>query len=158
MKVSNLRRLIREVLEPKGLYSPPAEELLVLTAAAESLGGAYLYQVKGPARGIFQMEPATERDILSNYVRYKTNLRDVLKQFIQFNADGTWAYRINDPLTYSLEYQVVMARIHYLRDKFIIPPHTDVEGLASYWKRVYNTYLGKGTVAGATKKYLEYVG
>jgi len=158
VKVSNLRRLIREVLEPKGLYSPPAEELLILTAAAESLGGAYLYQTNGPARGIFQMEPATEKDLLSNYIRYKANFRDSLKQFIQFNADGTWSYRINDPLTYSLEYQVVMARIHYLRDKKPVPMHTDVTGLAKYWKRVYNTHLGKGTVEGATKKYLEYVG
>lgn len=157
MKESNMRRLIKEVLEPKGLYSRNAEELLILTAAAESLGGSYLYQTNGPARGFFQMEPNTERDILENYVRYKPELRDALKQFISFNVDGTYSYRINDPLTYSLEYQVVMARIHYMRDKFHIPPHTDVEGLASYWKRVYNTYLGKGTVKSAQNKYNEYL-
>lgn len=158
MVVSNMRRLIQEVLEPIGLYSKNAEELLILTVAAESLGGQYLYQTQGPARGFTQMEPATENDILTNYVRYKPELRDALKQYIKFEADGTWSYRVNKPLTYCLDYQIIMARIHYMRDKFNIPPHTDIEGLASYWKRVYNTYKGKGTVAKAIQKYMEYIG
>jgi hypothetical protein len=155
---SDLRRLIKEVLTPVNLYSPEAEELLILTAATESLGGHYLYQIKGPARGIFQMEPATENDILVNYVRYKSNLRSALKQFINFNVDGTYTYRIDNPLVTSLSYQILMARIHYLRDKFSIPEAEDVDALASYWKRVYNTYKGKGVPEKAVNKYLEYIG
>jgi hypothetical protein len=108
-----MRRLISDVLTPTNLYSVNAEELLVLTAAAESLGGQYIYQTRGPARGMFQMEPATEHDLLINYIRYKPELRNILKSFIQFNVDGTYLYKINDPLTYSLDYQVIMARIHY---------------------------------------------
>lgn len=158
MIVANLRRLIREVLEPKGLYSTNAEELLVLTVATESLGGQYIYQTKGPARGMTQMEPATEHDLLTNFVFFKSELRDVLKQFVVFNADGTYTKRINDPLTYSLEYQILMARIHYLRKPGTIPPSTDVKGLAKYWKDHYNTKLGKGTVEEAMKKYNNYVG
>lgn len=158
MKESNLRRLIREVLEPKQLYSKNAEELLVLTAAAESLGGEYLYQTNGPARGFFQMEPNTEKDILENYVRYKSSLRDALKKFICFNTDGTYSYRINDPLTYSLEYQVLISRIHYLRKPEAIPHVDDSVGLSEYWKKHYNTTLGKGRPIEARVKYYEYVG
>jgi hypothetical protein len=158
VKVNNMRRLISDVLTPTRLYSVNAEELLVLTAAAESLGGQYIYQTRGPARGMFQMEPATEHDLLVNYIRYKPELRDILKSFIQFNADGTYLYRINDPLTYSLDYQVIMARIHYLRKPGALPHFTNVSELANYWKRHYNTHLGKGTPEGAIKKYKEYVG
>lgn len=157
MKISNLRRLIREVLEPTGLYSANAEELIVLTIAAESLGGQYIYQTNGPARGIGQMEPATEHDLLTNFVFLKSDLRDILKAFVGFNPDGTYYKRINDPLTYSLEYQILMTRIFYLRKPGAIPAHTDVKALAQYWKKHYNTHLGKGDPLVAEVKYLNYV-
>lgn len=46
-------------------------ELLLLTCAAESAMGKYIMQVGGPARGIFQMEPNTEKDIWENWLKYK---------------------------------------------------------------------------------------
>ena len=158
MNEKQLRRLIQEVLKPCSLYSESAEELLVLTAASESLGGTYLYQVEGPARGIFQMEPATEKDILINYVYYNDQLRAAVSEFVEFPAQGKVKYKQKDPLTYNLAYQVLMCRIHYRRDKFALPAKTDVDGLASVWKRVYNTYLGKGTAKEAINKYKRYVG
>ena len=157
MRIEDMRRLIREVLEPKGLYSENAEELLILTTATESLGGHYLYQVNGPARGFFQMEPLTERDLLKNYVFYKPELREAVKQFVKFETDGSYSYRIHNPLTYSLEYQVIMARIHYLRRPGAIPNKGDIPALAQYWKKHYNTYLGKGDPKVAEVKYLNYV-
>ena len=33
----------------------------------------------------------------------------------------------------------------YRRDKYSLPKHDDLDGQAKYWKRVYNTRLGKGT-------------
>jgi hypothetical protein len=51
--------LIRPVLDSLQMYSKDAEELLVFTCAAESNGGTYLHQVKGPALGIYQCEPST---------------------------------------------------------------------------------------------------
>lgn len=159
MKASELRRVIKEVL-PNNLYSSNAEELLILTAATESLGGTYLYQMgKGPARGIFQMEPATEKDILINYVRYKPELRQLLSDYVTISNDGKLTYhQRHDPLTYNIAYQVLMARIHYLRDKQAIPSHKEVGQLADYWKRVYNTSKGKGIPSGAMFNYYEYIG
>lgn len=61
---SQFRALIIEpVLSKLQLYSKDAEELLVFTCAAESLGGTLLHQIQGPAVGIFQMEPNTYTDI-----------------------------------------------------------------------------------------------
>jgi hypothetical protein len=39
------------------------KELLVFTCAVESAGGTYVKQVKGPALGIFQLEPNTFTDV-----------------------------------------------------------------------------------------------
>ena len=55
-----------------------------------------------------------------------------------------------------LAYQILMARIYYLRYKYPLPASDDVEGLAEYWKRLYNTRFGKGTVKKAIEKYKEY--
>lgn len=157
MRVKDMRQLIKETLQPVGLYSENAEELLILTCAAESLGGYYLYQQQGPARGFFQMEPATEKDILINYVRYKQPLRAALGEYIYFNNGGDVEYKVKNPLVTSLAYQILMARIHYLRKPGAIPEKEDITGLAEYWKTHYNTHLGKGTVQGAIKKYKDYV-
>ena len=51
--------IIGPSLDALQMYSKEAEEILVFTCASESLGGTYLKQVKGPALGIYQMEPAT---------------------------------------------------------------------------------------------------
>ena len=59
--------IIKPTLDSLQMYSQAAEELLVFTCACESLGGTYLKQVKGPALGIYQMEPATYQDIWENY-------------------------------------------------------------------------------------------
>lgn len=143
------RALIKEVLEELDLYSKSAEELLMLTAATESHLGTYLTQVGGPARGVCQMEPATEKDIWNNYLKYKPDLAKRVSETAGTNT--SLALKAN------LVYQIVMARIHYLRVKSPLPHHKDIEALASYWKSHYNTKLGKGTVKKAIESYEYYV-
>ena len=49
----------------KGVEDQTAlRQLLIATAKHESLGGKYLEQKGGPARGAWQVEPSTARDIL----------------------------------------------------------------------------------------------
>lgn len=56
--------VIRPTLEKIELWSEAAENLLLGTTAQESHMGTYIKQVgKGPALGIYQMEPATHKDI-----------------------------------------------------------------------------------------------
>ena len=75
MNPKDLTQMVGDVMEwmkPK-LAAKEAQWLLLGTAAVESSGGRYLYQIKGPARGIFQMEPRTGWDIWENYLVHRTS-------------------------------------------------------------------------------------
>lgn len=144
-----LRELIREVLLDVGLHSDSAEELLMLTAATESMLGTYIKQVGGPAEGIFQMEPRTEEDIWENFLKYKEDLTNKVLTY-------TTTSQKRD-LKGNLPYQIIMARLHYYRVPERLPDPTRIEQLASYWKTHYNTYKGKGNVEEAVEKYNHYV-
>jgi hypothetical protein len=143
------RGLVIDVLKELGLeipYSDVAVELLMLTAAHESLMGTYLRQVKGPARGVFQMEPATEQDIYDNYLAFKPNLAHLVLGFRMQQTD------IPD-LESNLAYQIAMARVHYYRVPEPLPKSSDPVKLAEYWKEHYNTHKGKGKVEDAVNHY-----
>lgn len=144
------RGLVIEVLKELGLeipYSDVAVELLMLTAAHESLMGTYLRQVKGPACGVFQMEPATERDIYENFFKYQHNIRHLVEGF-KMKQPG----EVTD-LESNLAYQIAMARVHYYRVPAPLPKSPDPVKLAEYWKKYYNTHKGKGKVAYAVNHY-----
>jgi hypothetical protein len=149
-----LRELIREVLVEIDLHSDSAEELLMMTAATESHLGKYIKQVGNVPNGglgIFQMERATEEDIWSNYLAYRSELSDKVVDVV--GGGGLSKFELKANLTY----QIVMARIHYLRVKARLPAADDVGGMAHYWKKHYNSRLGKGTVEKAVESYNHYV-
>ena len=133
-----LRNLVNEVLLKMELHTPEAVELILGTIAQESAGGKYIRQITGPALGICQMEPATFKCIVNNYIKYKPELGRV----IMF-ASGVSALK-SEMLEYNLAFSIAMCRIHYLRVSEALPH--DLEGYAKYWKQYYNTVHGKGTV------------
>lgn len=137
MNKDELRQLIIVTLKGINLHSDNAVELLMGTCAQESQLGKYNRQIGGgPALGIFQMEPATFTDIHMNYLRFKPDLlRDVMK------VSEVKSLNPND-LVDNKTLSVCMARVHYIRVKESIP--VDLAGWAKYWKKYYNTYLGKG--------------
>jgi len=135
--------VIRPVLRSLDLYSEAAEELLMLTAATESLCGRFLHQVGGPALGIFQMEPRTHNDIHTNYLAYRPGLARLVAEY------GSAA----NHLAGSLNYATAMARIHYLRVPVPLPSPIDIDGLADYWKLFYNTHAGAGRPETAVRHY-----
>lgn len=144
-------RPVLKKLDKVGIpYSQEAEDLLLLTACAESHCGYYIKQINGPAIGVFQMEPTTEQDIWNNYLIFQVEepLWDTMKTLKK--GHGLGASALFDPF-----YAVGMARLHYYRDPQPLPTkegdteesiETYLTQLAGYWKRVYNTELGKGTV------------
>jgi hypothetical protein len=143
---TQLRSLIKRVLQPCSLWSQEAEDLLMGTAAQESRLGKYIAQINGPAKGIFQMEPATETDLWKYIVR---------KDLINLVGMVSGAFGPNPMhLEGNLIYQIIIARIYYRRVKEAIP-----EGLvlqAKYYKRYWNTELGKATVDQYVKNYTIY--
>ena len=76
--------VIQPVLLDLGLYSKAAEELLLGTAIQESRL-KYLVQIGGgPALGVYQMEIATEFDIIKNYSQHKPRLHKKMMAFPRY--------------------------------------------------------------------------
>jgi len=149
MNKEQLRELIEETLKEIGLYSKDAVNLLMGTCAQESHLGEYIKQIKGPALGIFQMEPATFVDIEQNYFRYKKELYEKVK------SKSRVSYLYSGLMVYNLKFAICMARIHYLRVPEKLPD--SIEGYAAYWKKYYNTYLGAGTEEEFIHNYKRFV-
>ena len=132
--------VIRPVLAKMGAGGPAAEELLLGTAIQESLCFMYRKQVGGgPALGYYQMEPSTHDDIWDNFLKYRPTLANNTIFFLSSkNANKHMELKNND------KYATAMARIHYMRVVFPIPKRGDLSAQANYWKRHYNTPLGRG--------------
>ena len=150
ISASQLREMIVDVLESapgRKLQGETAVELLMLTAATESRLGTYYKQVGGPAVGIMQMEPPTAFDIYNNFLMYPKNAD--LKEWVEHIRGNQ---PVETALKYNLAYQIAMARIHYWRVKSPLPKN-EVGELADYWKKHFNTHLGRGTIAKAARDY-----
>ena len=138
--------VIEPALDILDLNSQAAVELLLGTALIES-GLKYLKQLgNGPAVGVYQMEPRTHSDIWTNYLHYKPDLVKKVRKLAHRNSEFGPAQQ----MVGNLWYATAMARIHYYRVRAPLPAAGDIEAQASYWKRHYNTHLGKGT----TDKYI----
>ena len=149
MNKNQLRNLIERTLkEVDGFYSEEAVNLLMGTSAQESHLGEYIRQIKGPALGIFQMEPATFRDIL-DWLRPQIKLYSRI-----FKAANISSIR-PEILEYNLKAAILLTRIHYLRKPGKLPD--TIEGMAWYWKQWYNTPLGAGTEAEFIANYKRFV-
>jgi len=147
------QNVIRPVLEGLGKAGDAAEELLLGTAVQESLNFKYRKQMGGgPAKSYFQMEPGTHNDIWDNYLKYKPELASKVSSFLSSpDAD-----KINE-LEHNDRYAVAMARVHYMRKPDALPDVGDVTAQAKYWKKHYNTHLGKGEPHEYIEKWNLYV-
>lgn len=147
--VREVLKTIDELTDAKfGLYSEAAVELLIGTALKESGGLRWRTQLNGgPARGLFQMERATYDDIWRNYLAHRPRLGDAIASAFT-PAGGALTF---DQITDDDGFAAIMARLKYYRVPAPLPAAGNREAQAQYWKKYYNTRLGKGTVAG----YLE---
>ncbi len=145
--------LIERTLKYIDLYSENAVYLQMGTAAQESRFGTDLKQIKGPALGIFQIEPATARDAWDNYLGRKPDLSVKIN-----NLRGNFSFGDDeDDLEWNLAYGICQCRIKYLRDPKPLPDKNDIVGMAKAWKRIYNTTKGRGTKIEFVNNYHKYV-
>jgi hypothetical protein len=124
-------------------FNPHAVTLLLMTAAHESDLGTYLKQVRGPALGAWQMEPATLHDHLS-WARVK---RPTILEAVEGLRPS--ALTPEQATMTCLPYACVMARVHYFRRPELVPE--TLQGMAQWAKKVFNTSAGKAT----PEKYLD---
>jgi hypothetical protein len=139
-----LELIIKPALDHLGANSKAAEELLLGTALQESRL-TYIKQLgNGPALGVFQMEPATHDDIWNNFLKFKSDLRtkvSILASTANFKNGAVHS----SELIWNLKYAAAMCRVHYLRVPEKLPAAGDIQAQAQYWKKYYNTHLGRGT-------------
>lgn len=119
------------------MYSKDVEDLIIATGNAES-GFRALEQNKGPAVGFFQIEPDTIDDVLDNYARYRPTVMQVLLEYGMIQGEEYFSVMSNIAL------QVAFCRLCYRRVPDPIP--NNLNDMAKYWKKFYNTEKGKGTV------------
>lgn len=153
LNVQQLRELIiKPALIDLIMFNDDAMELLVFTCAVESLGGSYLKQIKGPALGIYQMEPDTYNDIWQNYIKNKHDLSLLLSTNFDCNRMPD-----EDRLIYDLRFATAMTRIHYARFKEEIPHKGSSSNIYKYYKKYYNTNLGSAEEDESIHKYLSFI-
>ena len=142
--------IIRPSLDYLRLGGVAAEKLLLGTALHESGGLRYIQQLNGPAVGIYQMEPDTYYDLCKSIVKgkyYEKILGYAPRTICPIYAATKEGFppphaylRVNN------QWATVMARMFYYRVKAPLPPHNDIDGLAAYYKKYWNTPKGKARV------------
>lgn len=138
-------RIIIPALDLLKLNSQAVQELLLGTALQES-GLHYLTQIGGgPAKGVFQMEPATHDDIWLNYLSYRPKLVSRIEVISN--------HRTPNEMVGNLWYAAAMCRIHYLRVPKPLPEAGAINAQAAYWKKHYNTSKGRGTATEYIEKW-----
>ena len=139
------------VLESLGLHSEAAVDLLMGTCAQESQCGRYLKQLgTGPAIGVFQMEPATHKDLWENFLHHRPQLADKVAALAGRKGPRP------EEMVGNLNYASAMCRVHYFRRPEALPK--TLKGQAEYWKKWYNTAAGAGTVDEYLVNWKRYIG
>lgn len=109
-----------------------AIRLLCMIAAHESGDFHYIKQVKGPALGIFQMEPATYDDVVA-YIKRNP------ERFVMLAHDLP---ELAEYMAFHPDFGAAIGRVFLLRVPKPLPDSDDIDGLAKYAKDHWNTHLG----------------
>jgi hypothetical protein len=112
--------------------------------------GEYLHQVKGPARGIYQMEPATIAWVLSEVETRWSPLAQAIDalaptKLVRGSVEG------------ALHYATALARMHYWLVPEALPAEATLEALWPYYKKHYNSELGAATLDQWARNFRRYV-
>ena len=144
------RLVIRPTLLDMELHSIAAERLLLGTALVESKLRYLTQHNGGPAKGVYQTEPATARDLYTNWLYLQKHRWKWVEHLANFQpiapnslAPGTMEYS----LVSSLAYATGIARMIYYRRPEALPDPENLWGMARYWKDFYNTKEGDGDPA-----------
>ena len=136
----SIKKIIKWTLQYLNMDSEDARDLRYKTGMAESGYRALEGYGNNPAVGFWQVEPATMHDVIENYANYRPELKTKIYSLGYDDKDS------ESRLLSNMALQVVFCRLTYRRDKYPLPKIGNIEKQAEYWKRVYNTKLGKGTI------------
>ena len=147
-----LTAAIRPALAALDAGGRATEQLLLGTAIQESLLVHRRQLGGGPARGLFQMEPATHDDCWQNFLKFRPTLASKVRQTLDAGQEpAANTLEVND------RYAAAMCRVRYMRVPAAMPPADDITAMANYWKQHYNTPLGAGSPDEFLEKWPQYV-
>lgn len=149
--------IVRPTLQALDLHSLAAERLILGTAAHESDNLRFIKQIGGgPALSFFQIEPVTADDVINRWLRApgRGRIKLLFEKVCEFEIAH---HDIEARLVCDMRFACAVARLVYYRVPEPLPMADDISGLASYWKRHYNTALGKGRVEDWINHYRRHV-
>jgi len=133
-------KIIGPVLMDMRLHSAAAVNLLLGTALHESGVLRYHHQDGGPAMGLYQMEPDTLKDLFVNYLSFQNGRLAQLGKYCEMGLSPENQWNL-----YNARYATAACRLQYYRQPASLPPADDLEGLAAYYKKYWNSNAGKAT-------------
>jgi len=146
--LKQMRSLIGRTLAEMGdkYASDDAIEQVLVTGIVESRYKYITQMGNGPAKGFYQIEPASCIDNLQHYLSHRPELMRKCAEASMVDVkhwqnydEKLWA----NILEKSIGAGIVHCRLKYWRVPKRLPNTT--EGKAKYWKKYYNTEGGKGT-------------
>ena len=126
-------RVVNPTLRTLDLWSPAAERLVFLTAIHESGLRSLLQRGGGPARGVYQIEPATMADVIERTQKKYPRLWSRAELFL------APAPSLDDQLVTNLAWATVICRLKYYLVPESLPYAGDRSALAAYWGKWYQT-------------------
>jgi hypothetical protein len=148
LNAKHVKRLVNDVLSrvhPEIPHSVAAVDLLCFTGMVES-SYFHLRQVNGPARGFWQLEPRTARDICVNFLAYRPKLANLVVNAMGGEPVMDWSESKWDRmLEGDLDAQILLARLVYFRSKTPMSKDGDLAAMARFYRDTYNTVYGRGT-------------
>jgi len=139
-------------LQEIGLYSPEATNITIGTFLKES-GLRNLKQIGGgPGLGLGQSEPNTTKDTWFRYLarKDKLDLRFKVSQFVSPSPD------ITKQVAGNMYLSVIFVRLKYFMQSEALPGEFDVEGMARYWSKYYQTDNVESQIQEFIKLYREH--
>jgi len=143
--------IVNPALSDLQIYSKEFAELMVFTCAVESAGGTYVKQIKGPALGIYQIEPASFTDLWVNYIVRNQHIINLLT--LNFAV-----HRMPSPIEMvtDLKLATAMCALFYKRYKVQVES-CDPDVLWEPYKKYYNTPKGKSEKEKSIKAYKAFI-
>jgi len=115
-------------------------------------------RIKGMFKTVLdEKRTARKQELLMNVLGLQYSMFNpiILAKFRESNDDIVLATKAN--LIGNLYYQCAIARCKYLMIPEPLPAANDIEGLAKYWKKYYNSEQGKGTIEHFVDSYNKHV-
>lgn len=154
--------IVRPALKAANMWSEAAENLVLGTGVQESLLAWVKQRGAGPALGFYQMEPATADDICHRFLSTRSELSMALGKATWPHCAMPTGYSLlskNDIarlLVEDMRFATIMCRLRYWMMPDPLPAANDIDGLSQYYKKYYNTVLGKATPGEWVERYRKY--